>query len=562
MKKKEIYAYLFPFFNCFSLSLLGIIPAYSFISVIVYLVLVLFYKKVMKDYKSNKYLFVISFIISVILSVGEILYSNYYDISFSLFSIKNIFKILICIIGLLPLFIYSFNYIFSILGKTNINEDKKISIKYWLIFSSIIFICWIPYFLINYPGIVSSDVIDQLNQFLGLRAINDHHPVFHTIYVGGLFKLFSFDSSNFAIACSVIMQMLVLSLIFGYLIYYLNKKGLSKFWTIIMLLFYVTPIFGASAVNLWKDSIFSGFVVLLIISIMKIYDNSKNKSSTLLFIISSLLCLFFRNNAIYMYVFLLIITLIFLRKKRKILVMSSIIVLSIFFVVKGPVYKYYNISKGSSAEYLAIPIQQIARMTSKNIKLNKKEEKLINDIIDISVMKEIYNPYTSDSIKFNNNFNINAYDKNKLKYLKLWSSLVVKHPFIATESYLLSTLGYWYSDVDNYISYGVVASNNLDIYYNPKAPSILIKIFNVLNNKNIPFLCLEYSCSFGIYLVLLSLILCFYKKNKKYLLCYVPIIGLWLSIMIATPVASEFRYIFWSYASLPILLFIPFKKEK
>ena len=259
---------------------------------------------------------------------------------------------------------------------------------------------------------------------------------------------------------------------------------------------------------------------------------------------------------------LIIFSFIILRKKLKKIIICFGVVLLLYFTIKGPIYKNYNISKGSSAEYLAIPIQQISRMITKDIKLNKADKKLINDIIDINVIKDVYNPYTSDNIKFNNNFNIIAYDNNKVEYLKLWLRLIIKHPFIATESYLLSTLSYWNTDVYNCMYYSTVEKNNLKIYSSPKVPHSVIKILNLLNNKNIPILSLEYSCSFAIYLILFSLMLCYFKKNKKYLLCYIPIFGLWLSIMIATPVASEFRYIFWSYTCLPLLLFIPFSEVK
>ena len=561
MKREKLLIYLYSFLTCLSLSFLDIIPSYSFISLLFFIILIYFYKNNICKFKDKKILFILSVILSLLFPLGKVLSDNYDNIIFSLFNIRAVAKILICMIGLIPFFSFIINYLFAKFNKININKDNKISIKYWFVFSLIIFILWIPYFFINYPGIISSDVVDQLNQFLGYNMLNDHHPVFHTIYIGLLYKIFSFSSSNFAVSLTVVTQMIILALIFGYLVYYLNKKGLNKIWTIIIIIFYASPIFGIYSVNLWKDTIFSATVLLFIISIMNICDNY-NKSNYVLFIISSILCLLFRNNAIYMYILFIPVSLILLKNKLKNLVICFGIILLSYFIIKGPVYKYYNIGSGSSAEYLAIPIQQISRVVSKDIKLDKKDEKLINNVINIKVIKEVYKPYTSDYVKFNENFNVSAYDQNKISYLKLWTKLCVKHPFVMTESYLLSTIGYWYPDTYNYMEYDVIADNDLGIYYDSKMPSYITNIFNGLKNRHIPILSLEYSSCFGLYLILISLILCYYKNNKKYSLCYMPVIFLWLTILIATPVASEFRYIFWSYTCLPILLFIPFKKEK
>ena len=48
----------------------------------------------------------------------------------------------------------------------------------------IIFISWIPYFIIYYPGIISPDSYSQIQQVFGDLALNDHHPILHTAIIG------------------------------------------------------------------------------------------------------------------------------------------------------------------------------------------------------------------------------------------------------------------------------------------------------------------------------------------------------------------------------------------
>lgn len=65
------------------------------------------------------------------------------------------------------------------------------------------------------------------------------------------------------------------------------------------------------------------------------------------------------------------------------------------------------------------------------------------------------------------------------------------------------------------------------------------------------------------FLVLLfSTITIIYKKNIKYMLPLIPLYGLWLSIMIATPVFSELRYVFGLFTCLPLILVLAFWEKK
>ena len=55
--------------------------------------------------------------------------------------------------------------------------------------------------------------------------------------------------------------------------------------------------------------------------------------------------------------------------------------------------------------------------------------------------------------------------------------------------------------------------------------------------------------------------LCFIKRNKNYLMAYIPLLAIWATLLIATPVYSEFRYIYCLFTTLPVLSVIPFAVE-
>lgn len=48
---------------------------------------------------------------------------------------------------------------------------------------TICLLCWLPYFLYHYPGIMTPDSVVQFEQVLGLREYSNHHPVAHTLFI-------------------------------------------------------------------------------------------------------------------------------------------------------------------------------------------------------------------------------------------------------------------------------------------------------------------------------------------------------------------------------------------
>ena len=51
------------------------------------------------------------------------------------------------------------------------------------------------------------------------------------------------------------------------------------------------------------------------------------------------------------------------------------------------------------------------------------------------------------------------------------------------------------------------------------------------------------------------------RRDLKSIYSYIPVLGVWFTIMIATPVYNETRYIFCLFTTLPFLLALPFISE-
>ena len=152
-----------------------------------------------------------------------------------------------------------------------------------------------------------------------------------------------------------------------------------------------------------------------------------------------------------------------------------------------------------------MPMQQIGRMVYKGVDLTKQEDKMISKVLDTNIMKDAYNPRWSDGIKFNKNFNIRPFNNNKGAYLKLWLQLVIKYPKVATEAYAISTLGYWYPNIEDRAYENSIVENDYGIKMKPKSPKIIQEYVAFMGKRDLPIISLFVSIGLMIWLVFISI---------------------------------------------------------
>lgn len=567
---QKILSILFAVSTFFALCSQDIIPTYNPISWILFLMLIILFNKI-DLYNKNffKASVIFSIIFVLLLTFGKTVYENIYSTQINILkefiSLRNIISIVCFLPTIYAILINVIPKIYNYEIKSNkVNITPK---KIFIISFIIILLGWLPYFLALYPGVLSSDSISEINIIMNnLANVDNHHPIIHVIYVYIPFKIGMtvFNNTNIAVACSSLVQMISLATIFSYFTYFLAKRKINNSIIFLCIIFFAfIPMHGYYSVTMWKDVMFAGLVLLLILKLIEICDKKDNlKFKDLIsFIIISLLTIFFRNNAIYMFFILIIFMLIILRNKYKILLIAFSIILIIYYLITGPTFNYLNIAKSSSTEYIGIPLQQIGRMAYKNIEFTDEEEAIINKLINVEKMKENYTPNSTDGIKFNENYNAGVFDENKKEYFNLWLRLVIKHPSVAIESYAVSTLGYWYPGINYWTVNKDVAKNTHNIYKNSLAPKLVEKYVNSIESRRIPILNMTWSTSLAFWIITIFCYICVRKKKTAYIIPYIPIYGIWLTMMIASPVFGEFRYIYSSYTCLPILIILPFLSE-
>ena len=352
-------------------------------------------------------------------------------------------------------------------------KSKKL---YWCLFG-ICLLCWLPYFLALYPGVVTWDSEWQVEQAIGLRGYSNHQPWIQTLVIKFCCFLGNIISKkiNTGVAIYVMLQMCVLAFIYAYVVYYLYQKGTRKIYLIGCLIFYaVFPINAFYAVTMWKDVIMGAIVLLFSMILWKMECNEQTKADWILFFITGILISLLRSNGFYAYILCVPFIIFFVKKKRAMTVIICMMTVLFVMFVKGPVMEHYNVVQPDTIEALSIPAQHIARVIKDGGELNKEQEELLSEIVELERVPKEYDSTISDPIKtlVREKGNQDYIKEHGKEYLKLWIELGIKYPGTYLKAQIDQTRGFWCPGVEYWVVSTEVKENSFGMIRDSKLPSV------------------------------------------------------------------------------------------
>lgn len=463
--------------------------------------------------------------------------------------------------------------------KMDIKSEKAAYIKRFAIriFTSyrgawfFLFACWLVPFLAAWPGIYVIDNVFQMKWFLE-GQVSAHHPVIHTYLLGWILKfgksvLGSYEA-GFGIFC--LIQMLFLSAVFSYAMKKLERYVSVRFRIICILFFALVPYNPVSSFTATKDTIFAGFFLLVVLkTFLFVCEPEKfflSKREMILYVVQVFLMCAFRNTGIYIFMFSLPAFFIVCRRYwKQVFVMGGGCIL-VWGLYTGPVYGALHIAEGNSAEMLSVPMQQLARvMTDNPEKLTEEEKECIRMYIPD------YGKYSSrvaDPVK--DTFRGDIFDKDPVKFIKLWLQVGVKYPVVYAEAFLLENIGFWnpfmkYPDLGTFLPYipyhsadlgqvgtsweGQVFIERSDCF--PDIAALYERLTEAGDYNRIPGVCFVYSIAVAFWLIFAGIVYCIMKKRYQMAAPFFLLIGLWGTLMLSPVVV--FRYGYPLIISLPVV---------
>lgn len=194
------------------------------------------------------------------------------------------------------------------------------------------------------------------------------------------------------------------------------------------------PLFIWYSATLYKDIIFTSFVILFTVAIFRNFKIAEiNKTlNYIVIVLSSIGICLTRNNGLVAFLLIIVVFLIIFRKnKHNMKIFASACAIFICSCVAFLIaINCFFVKSADIVESLSIPLQQIASVAKDSDNLRIKQIELISDVCDINDIKNKFKPDNGDPIKIaiREKNNQDALIKNATEYISLYFQLGFQYP--------------------------------------------------------------------------------------------------------------------------------------
>lgn len=465
----------------------------------------------------------------------------------------NIFKITFTLL---------FKFIDNVIIHTAMQKKITTSAHLSFVTLSLLILTRIPFYCNWFPGLISKDTLEQIREFIGEVPPSNHQPWLHTLFIGFFLKLGELFHLNYQLSIAMFSMFSLVStaLILFVVLNYYKKRLTTTSWLIIAFLYIFDPIHCIYTLNVGKDSAFAYAAVCFSFVLAKVYhEYSYEKrigiTNLFLLVLTGTLFSLLRSNGLYAFIFTIPFLLYYLRKNIKPIAGALCLTGILIFLFKGVVLPHSNVAEPDFVESLSMPLQQISYTVKNDGNLSDEDYTFMNNIIDVDTLGEVYDPHISDWTKnlVREEGDPDYLENHKIEFIQTYLSIGIKNPYCYLIAFFNQSKGYWHHKMSNYIYFDGVHrfALPLGLKRSPLLPESISTLFDKLMNSFINLWHLIWSLDLNTY-VLLSLLTYAVIKKRCYI-HFIPILGVFLTLVIATPVNDEFRYAYAIYLALPFL---------
>ncbi len=433
-------------------------------------------------------------------------------------------------------------------------------LKSFLILSAAFF----PFLLLSFPGNLCWDAIGQIEQVLGDAPYSTHHPLFHTLIMGGFVKGGSLllHSPEAGLFLYMLFQDALLVAALAATIAVLSRRGAHLGLLICLLLIYcVTPVYSNMASTAVKDIPYSAFTLAYTIGLALLLEKPeriRNKRFALLFLSVQTGVILFRNNGIYVILLSGIGCLFFLFRRYRTIKERLLCLLTSFGgsilaaqLILFLLVQVTSAAPGSTGEMLSVPFQQNARyLQLYRDEISPSERSAIEAVLgNVETIAAAYHPAISDPVKAL--YNKDASGAELAAYFRAWLQGLIKHPKPYFDAFFVHVYGWFTPSVSNAIRYeadGYDAIRQGGLF--PNAEKFLIFYYRFADR--ITLLGLLENIGAAVWALFF---LTFYQKKKGHQAALLAGLPLWVSLLICLMAPGFFQHPRYAF---PILFSLPF----
>ena len=451
-----------------------------------------------------------------------------------------------------------------VLPKTEMKPDAEEK-KPFCTWGAFLFIlcCYVPMFLIEYPGSFTYDTQTQAYQI----ARNDYassFPLLHTLMIRFCVSLRGvLGSMNRCAALYSIIQMVLVAFCFAQFCASVSRSVSGRAARLSMLFFGLYPLHMAFASNCTKDVLFASFLALYVALCFEEIACGITRGRRVLQVVSGVLACLLRNNMIYAMIAWVVLLLLIHRRYLR-MALCGVLAVLLAMGINAGLKEATHAQSGSIVEMFSVPIQQLARVRLYAPQMLNQEELEAVDAVFQGWRFYQYEPTISDPIK--NNLVEPIFRENLPGFLKAWVTVGIKCPSIYLDAFLSLALPslYPYREYKVAVEYIELGGNialtapfGLEPMTRPRRFDTIREwlaehIFST-GADDIPVVRWLFNTGFIFWLLLLLVLYDMYcGRWDRVLLCILPVL-LWGTYLLG-PVMQG-RYLYPFICVLPLFLF-------
>lgn len=334
----------------------------------------------------------------------------------------------------------------------NAQATYRISFRHnfrgWGVLFLIIVLCWMPYVIALYPGVMWYDTSNQLLQWNHLPnlftdgQLTDHHPIADTA-IFGLFVQFGnlIGSGDLGIFLYTMIQTVVTASAMAYCLLYMRRIGASHRLCMAALAFVsLFPIFPMYSSPMVKDSLFLPIMVLFgvqCVEIVRSRGEVLRRTSFWGTLIGLALALSLtKKTGMYIAILVCLLLVAVTRRglRRRLIVVVAAVAAVMMIMLPKVVFPLADVAPGGKQEMLSIPFQQSARLLRYYGDAILKEQR---DAIERVLGEDVAQRYAVTSADAVKGY---VWDSEKDRYLlpyaKAWLQGLAEHPLTYVEAFL------------------------------------------------------------------------------------------------------------------------------
>lgn len=399
------------------------------------------------------------------------------------------------------------------------------------------------------------------------------HPWFYCMIIEAITNIaVKFGGYETAFVAESMLQIIIAASISTHCLLWLRHKGINPYLLSLLFVIYAfCPIINLYMITLFKDVPISYLYMEWLILLYDCYESHGVKltqKSTCVRIGILLLFSLLRNNGVYVSTFILFGLFVLCYKQRKSLI-RFVIILFLVIIISNAYEKANNITH-LVKETVGIPLQQIAAVVCDGGVITEKQSEFINQVLPLDFIREHYDPYTSDPLKWGGSPIDNKFlNTHKAEFLKVWIELCFANVRTYVDAYARATYGFWSTGDTGKGRYSTIYVEALDDFFVENDIHIKNVLPQALQERLEALTWESAGCFWGeghlFWFFMFILILLILQRGISVAIVGLPCLGGWLTIMLSTPVAYSWRYIYYIPLSIPILigiLFLPSKAYK